>query len=397
MTNAAMTRRWLTPRRLTLAGVGVVVLAGAAAALRPDALDVETAVVRRAPLRVTVDAEGRTRVRDRYVIAAPVSGRLERVPLAVGDAVRAGDVIARIAPTPLDEPSARQARARLDAARAVAGEAGTRVRAVDAALAQTRRDAERARRLIEAGAVSRQALEEAELAVRTRADELTAARARVAAATADVAQATATLLHLEGGPAAVVPVRAPSAGRVLRLPERSERVVASGSAIAEVGDVRGLEVVVDVLSTDAARVRPGLPVQLDGWGGEQPVDGCVRLVEPAAATRVSALGVEEQRVNVVVDVVGPPPALGDGYRVDARIVVWEADGVLIVPASALVRSGSAWAVYVVESGRARLRPIALGQMGGAAAQVVGGVREGERVILFPSDKVLAGVRVAATP
>jgi HlyD family secretion protein len=184
---------------------------------------------------------------------------------------------------------------------------------------------------------------------------------------------------------------------VLRLAERSERVVAPGSPITEIGDTHGIEVVVDVLSSDAARVRSGMPVRLEGWGGAAQGDalGRVRVVEPAASTRVSALGVEEQRVDVIVDVVDPPPSLGDGYRVDAKIVVWSADGVLCVPASALVRHGEEWAAFVVESGRARLRPVRVGAMGGATVQVLEGLREGDEVIVFPSDAVRAGARVAA--
>lgn len=393
-----------TVRRLVLAVVGLLVIAGVAAALRPDTLEVETALVRRGPLQVTVDADGRTRVRDRYVVAAPVSGRLERVPLAEGDVVRAGDVIARIAPAPFDEPSARQARARLDGARALAVQAEARVRLADAALGQARRDAGRTRRLLDAGALAPRALEEAELAARARADEYAAARAQATAARADVDAATAALLYAggdagdAGGPArGVVTVRAPSAGRVLRLAERSERAVAPGAPIAEIGDTRRLEVVVDVLSSDAARVRPGMAVRLEGWGtGEQAaVPGRVRRVESAATTRVSALGVEEQRVDVLVDVVDPPASLGDGYRMDARIVVWEQGDVLTVPASALVRAGTGWAAYVVESGRARLREVRVGQMGSAAAQVAGGLREGAQVIAFPSDRVREGTRVVA--
>lgn len=387
-------RRAVTVRRLVLLAMAAVVIAGVVAALRPDALEVETAVVRHAPLRVTVDAEGVTRVRDRYVIAAPVTGRLERVPLAEGDVVRAGDVVARIAPTPLDAPAARQARAGLDAARALEREAGSRVRLAADAAAQATRDAERVRRLHEAGAVSAQAREEAELLARTRADDVAAARAHAAAAAAQVEQASAALLHAAGGASgAAIPVRAPAGGRVLRIAGRSERVVASGTPLAEVGDTRVLEVVVDVLSSEAALVRAGMPVSLEGWGGDDAVAGQVRLVEPSATTRVSALGVEEQRVDVIVDVPAPPPALGDGYRVDARILVWEADSVLVVPASALVRSGAEWRVFVVADGRAAARPVRVGRMGGTAVQVTGGLTAGDEVVLFPSDRIEDGARV----
>ena len=389
--------RFLSIRRVVIGAAVVVVIAGVIAALRPEAVEVETAVVGRGPLRVTVDAEGRARVRDRFVVAAPVSGRLERMPLVEGDTVRAGDVIARLAPAPFDEPSARQAGARVAAARAIALEAETRVRVADAAFGQARRDVERTRHLHLAGAVAARTLEEAELAVQTRTSDLAAARARVAATAADVEQASAALLHAgggAGGAGGAVVVRAPSAGRVLRLAERSERVVAPGSAIAEIGDVRNLEVVVDVLSSDAARVGEGMAVSLDGWGGDGTVHGRVRRVEPAATTRVSALGVEEQRVNVLVDVLDPPASLGDRYRVDASIVVWEDDDVLSVPASALVRMGAGWAAYVVEAGRARLRSIEVGRMGGATAQVLGGLAAGDRVIVFPSDRIGEGARVA---
>ncbi|MGZ8376084.1 MAG: HlyD family efflux transporter periplasmic adaptor subunit, partial [Gemmatirosa sp.] len=274
-----------TTRRVVLATIGVLVALGAVAVLRPDPMEVETAAVQRAPLRVTVDADGRTRVRDRYVVASPVSGRVERIPLAEGDDVRPGDVIARLAPAPIDAPSARQARARLDAARALASEADARVRGAAAAQEQARRDAGRARRLLEAGAIASRAQEEAALAERARADDLVAARAHAAAARAEIDAATAALLYAGGATGATtgtatgtVVVRAPAGGRVLRLAEQSERVIGPGAMLAEIGDVRRLEVVVDVLSSDAARVRPGMPVALDGWGatGQPVVRGRVR-------------------------------------------------------------------------------------------------------------------------
>ena len=386
--------RFLTRNRLTLSVIALLILAGIESVLRPEPTPVETAAVGRGPLRVTVDAEGKTRVRDRFVVTAPVSGRLERVMLDEGAQVRAGDVVARIAPAPLDEPSARQARARVDAARALAAEAATRARLAEAAADQARRDHERTQRLADAGAIPRRALEEAALAARSRADDLTAALAHAAAAAAEVDQASAGLLYAGVGAGGEVPVRAPAAGRVLRIAERSARLVPPGAMIAEIGDTRALEVVVDVLSSDAARIRPGMTVLLEGWGGAECVQGTVRLVEPAATTRVSALGVEEQRVDVLVDVVDPPAALGDAYRVDASVIVWERDGVLTVPASALVRSGNAWAAYIVAGGRAALRTVEVGEMGGATAQVLSGLREGEQVIVFPSDQVRGGVRVA---
>lgn len=394
MTKPSGERRASVRGRVMLVAIAVVAVAGIAMAMRPDRIVVETATVSYAPLRVTVDAEGRTRVRDRFVVTSPVAGRLERVPLSEGDSVRAGDVVARLAPAPLDEPATRQARASLDAARALAREADTRVRVAVAASAQAKRDAERTRRLHDAGAVAPRALEEADLLAATRDDELAAARAHAVAALAEVQQAQAALLHVGGGGSAIVEVRAPAGGRVLRLAGRSERVVAPGTTIAEIGDVGGLEVVVDVLSTDAALVRAGMPVLLEGWGGDEALQGAVRLVEPAASTRVSALGVEEQRVDVIVDVLDAPPALGDGFRLDARIVVWSADSVLVVPASALVRDGAAWGVYIVRGGRAERRAVTIGRLGEASAQLISGLSRGDTVIVLPSDKVREGVRVS---
>jgi HlyD family secretion protein len=365
------------------------------ALLRPSPLAVETAPARRGALRVTIDGEGRSRVRDRYVVTAPVAGRLVRLALAAGDSVRAGDVVARLDPAPLDAATLREAQARVAAARAVVAEALTRVRASEEALAQARRDAARQRELAAAGAVASRVEEESALAEHARREELAAARARVRAAEADVERAAAALLHLSGRDAAIA-VRAPAAGRVLRVADPSERIVAPGATLVEIGDPRRLEVVVDLLSSDAARVRAGMVALLEGWGDAEPVTARVRLVEPSARTKVSALGVEEQRVDVVLAVEAPPPTLGDGYRVDVRIVTWEGRDVLGVPTSALVRDDAgAWGAFVVRGGRAELRPLRLGQMGTATAQVLEGLAEGEPVVLFPSDKVLPGARVKA--
>ena len=201
----------------------------------------------------------------------------------------------------------------------------------------------------------------------------------------------------EGGPcedgAPCIDVRSPVAGHVLRVHEESERIVAAGTPLLEVGDPGDIEVVVDVLSADAVRIRPGAPVAIEDWGGEQPLEARVRLVEPSGFTKVSALGVEEQRVNVVADFVDGPGALGDGYRVEARVVVWEAPDVVRVPGSALFRRGDAWHVFVVERGTARLRRVEVGHRGSFEAELLAGLEPGERVVLHPSDRVQDGVRV----
>ena len=364
-------------------------------AMRDRPLEVDTSTVRRGTLQVAVAAEGKTRVRDRYVLAAPVAGRLRRIDWAEGAHVRAGQVVARIAPMPLDAQAVRQAEARVESARSLERDADARVRQARATLAQERRTADRIARLVGAGALADRDGEEAALTVRLREEDLAAAEARQRAAAADVEQARAALTAVGGGaPNAIVAMRAPADGCVLRIPERSERVVVAGTPIVELGDPGALELVVDVLSSDAARVRPGAVVLVDRWGDdEERLTGRVRTIEPAAFTRLSALGIEEQRVNVVIDLPRWPAELSDGYRVEARIVVWQQDGTTIVPVSALFRHESDWAVFVVRGGRSELRRVRIGERGEGGAQVVDGLSVGDQVVLFPSDQLAAGRRV----
>jgi HlyD family secretion protein len=360
-------------------------------ALRDRPLDVDVDTVRRGTLQVTVDAEGKTRVRDRYVLTAPVAGRLERIDVPEGAHVRAGEVIARIAPMPMDVQTIRQAQARVAAAQSLEWDAATRVRQARATLEQDERNAGRVERLVSAGALAERDRETAALTVRLRQEDLAAADARARAAAADVQQARAALLSV--GTGAEVLIRAPATGCVLRIPERSERVVGAGTPIIEMGDPDALELVVDVLSSDAARIRPGAPVMVDRWGDDETLTGRVRSIEPAAFTRLSALGVEEQRVNVVIDLPRWPAALSDGYRVETRIVVWEQPNTPIVPASALFRHEREWAVFVVADDRAAMRPVRVGEQGAAGAQILEGLAVGERVVLFPSDQMATGRRV----
>lgn len=384
-------------RRWGWAAAALVVLAVTAWAMRPVPVHVQTAAVVRGPLRVTVDEDGVTRVRERYAIAAPVGGRLLRVQLREGDAVAAGDVVARIAAAPLDARTVRQGQAGVAAAEAVWREAAAALAAREAELAQVRRETRRMRVLQDAGAVSRQTLEEAETAERVGARAVAAAAARVRAAAADVEAARAGLSGADPAAATeetITEVRSPVGGRVFRVAQESETPVSPGAPLVELGDAAALEVLVDVLSTDAVRVRPGMPVVVVEWGGAGVLEGRVRTVSPSAFTRVSALGVEEQRVNVVADLLALPQApLGEGYRVEARIVTWEGRNVLKVPLSALFRHESGWAVFVAGAGRARLRPVTLAHRGASEAEVLGGLRGGESVILYPSDEIADGVRV----
>lgn len=375
-----------------LAAVAIVV---AGVTLSDPAMVVETAAVRRGPLRVTVDDEGRTRLRDRYVVAAPVSGRLERLIVKEGDRVEANAELGRIFPTPADPRAVAVARGQRAGAEARLAEARARLGMAIAAAEQKQRDVERAQSLADAGALSRDALEQARLAATSARQQRDTAQAAVRAADADAAAARAALVGLAPGDTgtAAVTVRAPTSGRVLRVDQQSARIVVAGTPLVEIGDASGLEVVVDVLSEDAVQIAPGQPVSIEQWGGDRALPGEVRLVEPEAFTKVSALGVEEQRVNVIVDLLDAPPALGAGYRVEARIVTWSGDDVLQVPASALFQSGGTWAAFVVREGRAVRQVVEIGRQSADDAEVRSGLREGERVVLYPSALLEDGVAV----
>ena len=384
-----MTRK----RWVLIAGVVIAVVAVFSLATCGSGVQVDVVAVQRDTLRVTVAEEGVTRVRDRFVIAAPVTGRLQRIRLDEGQGVSAGEVVARISTAP-DDPRTRDVtRAQLDAAEARRRQMEAEVEQALAQAAQAEREAERRAELAEAGALSREEMEHAQLQATTARRRAEAAGAALRAAEADVAAMRASLQGGEDASGPVVGVSAPASGKVLRILERSERVVPAGTPLLEVGDAEGLEVVADVLSADAVRIRPGSEVSVVEWGGERPLTGRVRLVEPAAFTEVSALGVEEQRVNVIVDLLESPPELGANYRVEAEIVVWQGQNVLTVPTSALFQRDGGWHLFAVEDDRAELRSVEVGHRGADAAEVLSGVEEGETVIVFPSADVADGVRV----
>ena len=396
-------------RRLSIGAAAGVALAGAWALFRPDPVPVDVAPVVRSELRVTVDEEGETRVRDRFAITAPTAGRLLRSELDAGDAVEPGTLLASLEPLPLDPRTQAGALARLEAAEATRRAARAQVALTNAALEQARRSAARAEQLRQAGTLSAEALELALLEQTRHEQETAAARFAADAADHDAEAARATLLAAQdaspapargsGRPAPIsrVEVRSPAAGRVLRVLEESERIIAAGTPLLEIGDPASLELVIDVLSTDAVRIHPGARVLVEDWGGDGALEAHVRRVEPSGFTKVSALGVEEQRVNVIADLAEPNPALGDGYRFEARIVVWEGPDVLQVPASALFRHAGAWSVFVVDGSRARRRGVSVGQRGGFAAEIREGLSPGETIVLYPSDRLADGVRIRALP
>jgi HlyD family secretion protein len=385
-------------RWVVYAGLGVVVAASIGYALWPSPIEVDVATAARGSLMVTVDEDGETRARDRFVVSAPVAGRVARIDLREGDPVAAGQEVARIWTLPLSAREREEQVARIAAAEALEREAEERVRRVETDYAQARRERERMEELERRGMVAHQAAEQAVVAERTQANALEEARFRERSAAAEAEAARAARLALDEnpvGPEGAVRVRAPVAGRVLRIPERSERVVQAGTPLIVVGDPTRLEVVIDVLSTEAVKVEPGMDVLLEGWGGERTLDARVRVVEPFAFTKVSALGVEEQRVNVIADFVDAPGRLGDAYRVDARIVVWRADDVLTVPASAVFRHGDGMSVFVVDDGRARRRAVTVGHRNPTTVEIVDGLDVGDVVIRHPPNAVDDGTRVRA--
>jgi len=393
-------------KRSYLTIVGIVAIAAGLIwyVRRPKPMIVDSVTVTRGPLETTVDADGRTRVRERYVVAAPVAGRLERLMFTEGALIRAGEVIVMLRPLPLDSPAMAQARARVETADAVAREAEIEVRVARAQLDQRRREASRAERLAEFGALAPRDVEEAQLARLQAEEALKTASQRVLAADADSRQARSVLASQQSRAAVSIPVRSPANGRVLRITERSERIVAAGSPLVEIGDPRSLEVVIDVLSSDAATIHPGDRVRLAEWSGVVDVQetsrlgGRVREIEPSGFTKVSALGVEEQRVNVIVNLDASPPVIGDGFRVEASIIVWSAPNAVSVPRSALLQAKGKtgeWTAFVVRDGRAQSRVLRVGHVGGALAEVLAGVQPGDEVVVFPSDQLRDGVRVTS--
>jgi HlyD family secretion protein len=362
--------------------------------LRPETIpaDVVPAVV--GPLIQTVGDEGQTRVRHRHVITAPLPGRLQRITLQVGDTVRAGTVVARLAPLPLDARTRQQAEAALQAARDLERMSAAAVDEARTALEQAREDRTRGAALAAGGGLAPADLQRLELIERARARGVEAAEAQAQATAHDAERAQLALLAAgRASGTATLELICPIGGRVLTLPEQSERTVSAGQTLLEVGDPADLELVVDLLSTDAVKVQPGQRLLMDGWGGGTTLEGRVRRVEPAGFTKISALGVEEQRVNVVGDFDSIPPGLGDRYRLDVRVVLWAGDSVLTVPASALFRRGEAWALFTVEEGRARERTVTVGHESATDSEILAGVSPGTLVIRHPTDRIRDGSRV----
>lgn len=394
------------PRRLLrrafpyLVAAALIVLL--ALGFRPNPLLVDAEPVTRGALAVTIGDEGRTRVRDRYVITAPLLAQARRIALQPGDAVKAGQVVLTLDAIPSPIPDLRsiaQARANVAAAQAALATARQEAAAHEAAAKLAREELARVRQLREQGFVAAARLDQAESEAQRTSALAASGRFRVQAARAELEVAQAALRFAgsqDPKASGVFHLRAPADGLVLRRHFESERVVQPGEPILEVGDPTRLEVQVDVLSSDAVRLAPGMRVVFERWGDPEPLEGRVSRIEPHAFTRISALGVEEQRVWVIADITSPREQwarLGDGYRVNARFILWEEDDALRIPASSLFREGDGWAAFVVEGGRARRRRVEVGRRGSLLAQVLSGVQAGERVIVHPDRDIEDGARV----
>ena len=393
-------------RRITL--VLVLLLAGGAVAyaFMPRPVPVDLAEIKRGPMRVSVDEDGITRIKERYVVSAPLAGRLQRIRLDEGDSVDANQtVIAIIEPT---DPALLDARAQ--------AQAEARVRAAEAAVLQAKANLERARTVLDhseleltrtrdafnATSATRMELDDRIQLHRIRTEEFDAAQFACEITRFELEQARSALLltrpldEPQGTDAVRFEIRSPITGKVLRVLQESVAVVTPGAPLLELGDANDLEIVIDVLSTDAVKIRPGAAVVVEHWGGERKLEAVVRLVEPSAFTKISALGVEEQRVNIIADLQTPREqwaTLGDNFRIEAAIVLWEEPSVTQVPTSALFRTRGEWSAFVVESGRASIRRVQVGRQNSATAQVIDGLAPGERVIQHPSDRLSDGVRV----
>jgi len=369
-------------------------------ALKPTIIEVDLADVVRGPLRVTVDDEGETRLKRRFVVSAPVSGRVLRIESRPGDSVTAGQTLAVIepaAPAPLDVRTRTAAEARAQAAASAAERAQADVQRVTVELTQADADASRARTLLDTGSGTREAVEQADARVRGLREAIKSAQAAVRAAEFEQAEAKAALISgTDAASGRAVTVRAPIAGLVLRRIQESEAVVPVGAPLLEIGNLDDLEIVTDLLSTDAVRVKSGAAVLIERWGGEGTLMGKVQRIEPAGFMKISALGVEEQRVNVVIDFVDPRerrPSLGDAFRVEVRIVVWEKPDVLLAPTSSLFRTGGDWSAFVAQGNVVVRRTVKIGERNEQSAEVLEGLSAGDKVVAYPGETLKEGTRI----
>ncbi len=363
--------------------------------LTPSPLRLQLVRAEKGRLSVSIDNEGIVRVRDAYVVASPIAATIERIMLRTGDTVTRGDVIAWLLPLSIDLQSRDQTLARLQAAQARWSEATLQQREAEILHNLAKHELERQKALVQDRFISAQALEQLIVRESSARAAVSSAQARTQVAQAAVTEARAAVNTFARAAERKTPVLAPASGRVLSVTQQSERTIAAGTPLITIGDPMQMEAVVDVLSVDAIKIQPGMRMLLKDWGGDTSLEASVRLVEPVAFTKISALGIEEQRVNVIADPVGSRWPLGDGYRIQARILLWQQDAVLKLPGSSVFRVGNEWRVFVAENKRAKERTVTIGQRNRDDVQIINGVREGEEVIRFPSRQVSEGARIMA--
>ncbi len=397
-------RRWLVVSSIFL------LLAILVYAFIPKPVKVDVGEVQRTAMQVTIDEEGRTRVRDAYLVSAPIAGRLLRVEVEPGDAVSSGEtIIARMLanpPSAIDVRTREQARAGVDAAQAALRLARAELNRSMADEDFANAEVTRIRALRAAGTVSETTFDQAVRSKRTADAAVDTAKAAISMREAELANARARLIGFEQALNAnndrelinpTIPLRAPISGQILRVLHKSETTLAAGEPILEIGDVSNdLEIVAELLSTDAVQIKPGNKVIVDNWGGTHLLHGLIERVEPWGFTKFSALGVEEQRVNTIIrfdDPIESRASLGHGYRVEVRIVIWERDSILTVPSSALFRYRDSWSVFRIVDGRARIKDVEIGHNNGHVAELEAGLEEGEKIVLYPGPDLLDGIRV----
>lgn len=404
MMNNGKSRRGPAWRKLSVYGIGAAIAAFIVLGLIPKPIEVDGASVTRGALTVTVLEEGKTRIRNRYVVSPPIAGYLRRVPVRAGDPIKAGETVLAViqaAPSSFLDPRARaQAEAAVRSAEAARMQRVEQAQSSTAELDLARKELARAEQLRKKGAIALQEFDASANRVEMLQNQLGSSKFALKVAEFELEQAKAALVQATENPEGGQPIeiRSPVSGYVLNVYEENAKAVTPGAPIMEVGDPSDLEAEIELLSSDAVNVRPGAPVKIEQWGGGTPLEGKVVLVEPGAFMKVSALGVEEQRVKVRVDFLDlPKGVLGDRYRVEARIVTWKGEDVLQVPTGALFRRGEKWMTFLVEGGRAKRVPVEIGHSNGIAAEVLGGLSAGQEVILHPPDTVEDGARVRVRP
>jgi HlyD family secretion protein len=368
-----------------ITGIVLAVLIGFSLVPTPTKVDVHT--IARGMLLETIDAEGKTRYVTKYTITLPASGTVSRIILRPGDSVRKGQVIAWYTPPTFDARQHAEASARAEAARLAVEEARHRLESLRPLLEQARVRSERTKKLVESGAIAREQSENAAFSYTQLMSEVSASEDRISLATYEHRAARAAI---SAAPGQRIEITAPIDGKVLRRFEEQERLLAAGTPIVEIGDNSDVELIVDVLSTDAVRIRNGMDVLIEGWGGTDTLRGAVKTVEPAAHLKVSSLGVEEKRVDVITSIHQPPVTLGDGYKVDVRIIVWEGRNVVTVPLSALVHDDSQWSVFVVKGDQVEKRIVKIGHRATLYAEVLQGLKTGELVVKHPPEELTEG-------